>query len=99
MLNTFTVASFAPHLGETFRVRLPDASAIEVTLTEASVLTSDDDSRRQRAPFRLTFRDPSRRIAQQAIYALEHDGFEPMSLFLVPIRVDASGLYVEAIFT
>jgi hypothetical protein len=99
MLNTLTVALFEPYVGQIFRVRVPDASAIELTLTEASALTTDDDSRRQRAPFRLVFRDPSRSIAHQAIYDLEHDVLEPMSVFLVPILADASGHYLEAVFT
>jgi hypothetical protein len=99
MLNTLTVASFEPHIGQTFRIRLPDARTIELTLTEASVLSTDDDSRRQRAPFRLIFRDPSRSITYQAIYDLEHDALEPMSVFLVPILADASGHYLEAVFT
>jgi hypothetical protein len=99
MLNTLTVGTFEPYVGATFRARVENASAVELTLVEASPLTSDDDSRRQRVPFRLIFRDPSRRIAHQATYEIEHDAFEPMSIFLVPIRADASGHYIEAIFT
>ena len=99
MLNTLTVAQFEPHVGATFRARAENESPVELTLAEASPLASDADPRRQRAPFRLIFRDPSRRIARQGIYELAHDAFEPMSIFLVPIRADASGHYIEAIFT
>ncbi|HEY4129032.1 MAG TPA: hypothetical protein VGM50_00325 [Gemmatimonadaceae bacterium] len=99
MLDTFTVATFEPHIGATFRARLPDATSIDLTLVEASSLAADSDARRQRAPFRLIFRDPARRIARQGIYDVAHDALAPMSIFLVPVQADASGTYVEAIFT
>jgi hypothetical protein len=99
MLNTFTVETFEPHVGTTFLVRLSDASPIELTLIEASRLTNDNDTRRQRAPFRLIFRDPERRVVQQGTYDVEHAAFEPVRIFLVPIQADASGLYLEAVFT
>ncbi|MEP6491706.1 MAG: hypothetical protein ABJF01_03455 [bacterium] len=99
MLNTLSVATFEPHVGQQFRMQLAAASHVEVTLVEASPLATDGDARRQRAPFRLIFRGPASQVASQAIYSVEHDSLAPMSIFLVPIRADAAGVYYEAIFT
>jgi hypothetical protein len=99
MLNTLTVATFEPHVGEQFRMRLADAPAVDVTLVEASPLVTDGDARRLRAPFRLTFRAPFDGAPRQAIYAVEHAQLQAMSLFLVPVKVDSTGVYFEAIFT
>ena len=99
MLDTLTVATFEPHLGDQFQMRFADAPAVDVTLVEASSLVTDNDTRRRRAPFRLIFKAPVEATPLQAIYALEHAQLEPMQLFLVPIRADATGSYFEAIFT
>ena len=97
MLNTVTVRTFEPLVGQAFRVTLDDTTHGELMLVEASLLGTD--ARRVRAPFRLMFRGPAGRVAPQAIYPVENEALGEMGIFLVPIKADADGVYYEAIFT
>ena len=98
MPNTLSLGTFEPLVGQVVRVRFGDAAPSELTLIEASALGTDADPRRQRAPFRLTFRGPPGEVAPQAIYRVEHDALGELSIFLVPVRADANGVIHEAIF-
>ena len=101
MLETFTVATFAEHLGETFRIS-PDASrSIEVELIEVTDLSerSGRATPEGRRPFSIVFRGHSNLLLPQGIYRMEHDMIGAFALFLVPIGPDAHGLRHEAIFT
>jgi hypothetical protein len=99
MLNTFSVTTFQPHVGQTFRLRLAESASVDLTLVEASPLGTDADTRRLRAPFRLIFRGSMGRAPRQAIYTIEHETLPPIEVFLVTISADATGVYLEAIFT
>lgn len=99
MLNTLSVATFSPLVGQVFRAQFVDSVRAELTLVEASPLGTDTDPRRARAPFRLMFRGPAGVVAPQAIYSVENEVLGQMDLFLVPISADANGVTYEAIFT
>jgi hypothetical protein len=99
MLEHFTVATFAPHLGEAFSVRATEQVALTLTLSEATALgpaPSADGPRR--APFSLLFHGPPTPILPQRIYHLEHPAIGAFDLFLVPLGPDRAGMRYEAIF-
>jgi hypothetical protein len=99
MLNTLSVSTFEPLVGQSFRARFDGTSITEIALVEVSPMESDADARRARSPFRLMFRGPAGRVAPQAIYTVENDVLGEMGIFLVPIKADAHGVEYEAIFT
>ena len=103
MLEMFTVATFAQHLGDTFRL-YPDASeAVDVELIEAIELGERSRpvsaGQPQRTPFSIVFRGPHDLLLPQRIYRIEHDQIGAFDLFLVPIGPDQLGLRYEAVFT
>jgi hypothetical protein len=102
-LETFTIATFAAHQGEIFRIH----PALETTLTAELIAVTrlgggSDGDRTQggrRAPFSLIFRGPAGNPLPQRIYEMEHDAIGVFPLFLVPIGPDQEGMLYEAIFT
>jgi Domain of unknown function (DUF6916) len=102
MLETYTVSTFAPHLGETFRLHPDAAPPFGVDLIEARALgepASDEAvDGGPRAPFSIVFRGPTDRLLPQRIYRLEHDELGAFELFLVPIGPDRDGMRYEAVF-
>ena len=102
MLERFTSETFAPHLGEPFRVFPESSSAIEVTLIDVTVLGGGSEGSGAaggRVPFSLVFRGPLQPVLPQRTYRVEHDGIGEFDLFLVPIGLDAEGMRYEAVFT
>lgn len=99
MLETLTLESFTPLVGDAFQIAPPGVPSFALTLDSATTLASDrtraEASRRTREPFRLIFRGPALPLLPQRIYALEHAQFGRMEIFLVPI---GPGEY-EAVFT
>ena len=100
MLESMTLETFAPRIGERFRLSADAEQAIEVTLIEASAIgggTSAPDTRRR--PFSLVFLGPPGPVWPQRIYRLEHDAVGSCDLFLVPIGPRDRGMQYQAIFT
>ena len=103
MLETFTIETFARHLGDSFRV-LPDSTApVALDLIEATALGGGAGERAGtstgRVPFSIVFRGPGRVVLPQRTYRVEHDAIGAFDLFLVPIGPDGAGMRYEAIFT
>jgi hypothetical protein len=96
MLETFEVGTFAPHLGETFRIRAADSQWTELTLIEATALGAATADRR--APFSIVFRGPREPVLPQRTYQVEHTAIGEFELFLVPIGLDQAGMRYEAVF-
>src|SRR5918911_1507314 len=94
MLETFTVATFAPHQGEPFTVRATEQIALPMTLSEVTPLgpapAGADGPRR--APFSLLFHGPASPILPQRIYRVEHAAIGDFDLFLVPLGPDRAGM-------
>ena len=99
MLETFTLATFQPLVGQTFRAVIGDAGITELTLTDASLTTGDSDSRRKRDPFRLGFLAPAGSPALQGVASVTHDTLGELSIFLVPLSSGPKGVEYEAIFS
>jgi hypothetical protein len=115
VLETFTLQTFAPHIGETFRLRLPTRGDAEPPAPfDLQVIEATDLSRRgappdgpiavgapgsRRAPFSIVFRGPPAPVLPQRIYHLEHGEIGALELFLVPVGPDGGGMRFEAVFT
>lgn len=97
MLESFTVETFGDRVGERFRMRVDDATEVEVELTEVSRLREGAEGRR--ASFSIVLRGPAEPVLPQGTYRLEHDELGEFDLFLVPVGPDDEGMRYEAVFT
>jgi hypothetical protein len=97
-LATLTHERLTPLIGEVFHWQPEGATAVAFTLAEVKPLGGARPG--QRAPFSLLFRpaDPHFHAPQQ-IFELEHPQLGALAIFLVPIRPDATGARLEAVFT
>jgi hypothetical protein len=103
VLETFTLATFAPHRSETFRIHPEGSLPFDAELIAADALGGDSagggEQAGRRAPFSLVFRGPTTPVLPQRIYRIEHPEIGAFDLFLVPIGPDSAGMRYEAIFT
>ncbi len=99
MLETFTVDTFKPHVGKTFRVIVDDRHEMITQLTEVAPWGHEEAASRPRIPFSLTFHAGPNAVIPQQTYRVESEALEPFELFLVPIGPDAGGMRYEAVFT
>ena len=101
MLETFTLATFQPLVGERFQIAA-DQSPIDVVLAEANAPAAggelESESGRVRAPFSIVFRGPLEPILPQRIYRFRHDALGSFELFIVPIGPDDDAMQYEAVF-
>jgi len=88
---------FKDKVGDVFAVGDEGWPSIPLTLTEAELLTNrlPPDVR---PPFSLIFLAKDPRVLPQRLYRLEHDGMGTLSIFLVPVGKDASGVRYQAVF-
>jgi hypothetical protein len=99
MLETFTIETFLPHVGQPFCVIVDDQYQVVTLLSEVSPWGHEEAARRPRMPFSLTFHAKPDAVIPQAIYRIESQVLEPFDCFLVPIGPDAGGMRYEAVFT
>ena len=85
---------FSDQVEKTFRISAPDGTAAEVTLVEFKDIADTEAVE----TFSLLFQVPANLAVAQGTYRAENDEMEPMDIFLVPIRRNGEGLYLEAIF-
>jgi hypothetical protein len=102
MLDDFTLAMFAPRLGESFHA--DDGSRVtELELVEANQATLSTGEPATgagaRVPFAIVFRGPLEPILPQRIYRFEHDALGEFDLFIVPIARDENGTQYEAVLS
>lgn len=76
-----------------FRLTTDEMDGFDVDLVEVKSVVSDGFQEH----FTLLFCS-EREVSQQGIFHLEHDKLGAMDLFLVPIRRDEKGTYLEAVF-
>jgi hypothetical protein len=98
MLESFTIATVTPHVGDAFLLRASPEIALPLTLTSATGAGPVPDDAARRVPFALLFHGPQTPILPQRIYRLEHDALGTFDLFLVPLGPDARGMRYEAVF-
>jgi hypothetical protein len=89
---------FADKIGEEFAINEEDVSRITLTLREAEPLNPAMAPRGVRPPFALLFLAPDPRVLPQQLYRMEHEAFGTMSIFLVPVGKDTSGVTYQATF-
>jgi hypothetical protein len=99
MLETFTVETFQPHVGQPFRVIVDESRQMVTLLSEVSPWGHAEAASRPRIPFSLTFHAKPDAQIPQDIYRIESEVMEPFDCFLVPIGPDAGGMRYEAVFT
>lgn len=100
MLETFTMETFQPRLGEVFYFVIDGDNRLPTKLTEVSPWGPGAAAGRDRIPFSLVFTTvPQNPLLPQMIYRVENENMEPMELFLAPIGPDERGMRYEAVFT
>lgn len=100
MLESLTLETFAPRIGERFRLSADAGQAVEVTLIEATPLGAAARSQAaRRTPFSVVFLGPAAPVWPQHIYRVEHDVMGTLDLFLVPLGPRDGGMMYEAVFT
>lgn len=97
MLKSVTIETFAPRIGERFRLSAGDGHAMDAKLIEATPLGASVRGGRQ--PFSIVFLGPAAPVWPQRIYRVEHEALDPLDLFLVPIGPRDGGMMYEAVFT
>jgi len=102
MLDRLTKDSFAPYLGQTFRVQLDPDNVVELELTEVTEFDSRPEqpvSGVRRDPFSIVFRGPVETPLDQGTHHIEHDVIGVIeTLFMTPVGADQNGRYYEAVF-
>jgi Domain of unknown function (DUF6916) len=102
VLETFTLATFQPLVGERFEIDA-DHAAIEAVLAEASAPAAsgapDATHGGARSPFSIVFHGPLEPILPQRIYPLRHHTLGSFELFIVPIGPDGDAMQYQAVFT
>jgi len=71
-----------------------EGNKFEISLVSVDEIVSNEFQEN----FSLLFRAGTDAGAQQGTYYLEHQDLGAMDLFLVPIKQDETGLYLEAVF-
>lgn len=99
MLETFTMETFQPRLGELFTIVVDEETRLPVKLTDVLPWGDESAQGRPRAPFSLIFHTVPQAVLPQRIYRVENDNMEPFELFLVAIEPDERGMRYEAVFT
>jgi hypothetical protein len=103
MLETLTIDTFTPHVGETFRMQVAPAQVLDLELVQVTPLSAQmadgTEATRGRRPFSLLFRGPAHVVAPQRIYPLEHQAIGTCELFVVPLGPGQGGMLYEIIFT
>ena len=99
-ISEFTLETFAPRVGETFRLQLADAATLELVLADASAPESAAGAEEAglRSPFSIVLRGPLQPLLPQQMYSFAHDELGDFDLFIVPVAQDESGTQYEAVF-
>lgn len=104
MSSDLTRATFAAHVGDTFRITLAPPDTLPVTLVALNDLqvralpAPEGAAPPHRESFSLLFRGPRTPQLPQGMYDFAHDQIGAFALFIVPIGADAESVRYEAIF-
>jgi hypothetical protein len=95
-LDKIEATSFERHIRQIFHAA-SGAYAAEWELDSVTLLGSAG-SKAQRQSFSLVFKAPAGHRLSQGIYKIDHPELGTLEIFLVPIRANQDGFYLEAIF-
>jgi hypothetical protein len=99
MLETFTIDTFQPHVGELFHILVDEETRLPTKLTEVHPWGPGAAAGRDRTPFSLVFHTVPGAVYPQQIYRVESESMQPFEIFLSPIGPDERGMRYEAVFT
>jgi hypothetical protein len=103
MLDKVTLETFAPLVGQTFRLFLDDGAALEAVLASVTPAPfpgwQPPDNAPRREPFTLVFSVRTPFVLPQRIYRFAQDGLGELEIFVVPIEQTADGVLYEAVFS
>jgi hypothetical protein len=94
----FVFEDFADKVGNVFTIREEDLPAIALTLKEAALLNPAFAPKGLRPPFSLIFVAEDPRVLPQRLYRMAHDGLGEVTIFLVPLAKNESGVTYQATF-
>ena len=103
MLDKLTLETFAPLVGQKFKLTLPDSQAVDLELVYVEELPTGRKRRNApepvRKPFSLFFTGEPK--LPQAMYPIQHEalGADPVQIFIVPVGKVEGGFEYEAVFT
>ena len=84
-------------LNETFTFSVDGVKeTVAGELIAVTRITSDTVNDRE--PFRLEFKMAPDANVGQALFKIEHRSMDPFQIFIVPVKGDAEGWYMDAIF-
>lgn len=89
-----SMADFEPCVGTEFVIDASDQPDVSMSLEKLEIKISTT----LQECFSLVFRAPADMTPVQQQFALRHAQLGTHSLFLVPFRQDAAGVYFEAVF-
>lgn len=96
-----TSASFASHIGSTFRARVEANRSVDLKLVQVTQLPRPPGGvipASNREGFTLQFAGPSADPFKQGTYTVEHSALGTSQIFLVPTRPAGSNQPYEAVF-
>lgn len=96
MEDTFSIDHFQSLVNDNFVFPIEEQDDITLTLTEVNSLTRHMEGGRE--PFSLIFKGPADPQIPQGTYVLNHDKFDKLVLFLVPVSSGSSGIMYESLF-
>jgi uncharacterized protein DUF6916 len=101
MLESFTVDTFAPLVGQVFVVHVDPTNQLDLELTEVVPASRADSAQARQTgrPFSLTFHGPPAPVMVQRIYSVDHPTLGSFELFLVPVGADDRGILYEVVFS
>lgn len=98
-LDQLTLATFQPHVNETFTAVPAPGQSIAMTLYQATPLAIHNyPNKAARDPFQLRFKAPGLGMLPQQIYHLHHAVLGEMDIFLVPITPEDGEFCYQAVF-
>jgi hypothetical protein len=99
MPDLISLSTFAPRIGDTFRVPITNGDSYPLTLVEATALPTRAHPNRQRDPFQLKFRGPGPTYLVQQTHDVQHDELGTIAMFLVPVGQDGTAFIYQAVYT
>jgi hypothetical protein len=102
-VESFTLATFAPLVGDRFELLGCGSEVTDLTLAEVDEPRPGSNAGAEagagRSPFSIVFRGPREPVLPQRIYTFSHEKLGSFELFIVPIGPDDEGMRYEAVFS